>query len=149
MTTSTFVIHHDKCDPSKWTVREWLTLADYIKTGSLAYAARLSRSGMQLVLDERHAPKGGELECVGWRACDDFVILDTLLDADMTFGEVMEVQEVYLGPRRYAANYFVGDDCGTCEEYETFDTEDEAEKFIAGLKNTSPIPTHQENKTDN
>ena len=57
-TTSTFIIHHDRCKPGDWTANDVLLLDRYVRTGDLAAAAALSRRGMQLVMDERHEPTG-------------------------------------------------------------------------------------------
>lgn len=147
-TTSTFTIHHDRCDPSKWTVREWGLLADYVRTGSLSAAAGLSRAGMQLVLDERHAAVGGEAEHIGWLlgtsgAVEFDVPAESIEDLDPEHGEVTEVVPIYRGKTRYAVAYGIGDGEGNFEgtEVEVSDTAEDAERFAKSMQEpaaTSP-----------
>lgn len=132
--TITMTVHRDRCDPSKWTVREWKLLADFVREGSLAHAASLSRLGLQLVLDDRHAPTGGKLEHVGWADAPDNIAANELDELDLEHAEPCEVYRVYRGPTEYAVQYAVGDGDVT-EGYETefFDTLDAAKKFASGL----------------
>lgn len=140
-TTSTFTIHHDRCDPSKWTVREWSLLAEFVKTGSLQAAAGLSRLGMQLALDGRHASVGGTVEHIGWMRGKggDFesdAPADSIGELEINDLEVTEVVPIYRGPTRYAVGYGIGDDEGHYDgqEIEVCDTFDAAEKFAKSIR---------------
>ena len=64
---TTMIFHHERCDPSKWTVSDWQLMAEYMRTGSLQAAAAMSRKmGVQVVLDDRHAQLTGvDLEAAG------------------------------------------------------------------------------------
>lgn len=131
--TSTFTIHHDVCDMSKWTLGDFQLLVEFMRTRSLSTAAALSRRGVQLVLSENHEPKGGTLERIGIAHegnLSEFVDFVSELD-DLEDNEVSPVVAVYRGPTRFAVAYGIGDDEGNYEgtEYEIFDTEDEARKF--------------------
>ena len=147
-TTSTFTIHHDRCDPSKWTVREWGLLARYVATGELSAAAALSRLGFQLVLDERHAPVGGEAEHLGWLlgrngGVEHDAPAETILDLDPEDCAVTEVVPIYRGKTRYAVSFGVGDGEGNYDgtEIEVFKTADEAERFAKSLDATLSTDT--------
>jgi hypothetical protein len=140
-TTSTFTIHHDRCDPSKWTVREWGLLADFVRTGSLSAAAGLSRAGMQLVLDERHAAVGGEAEHIGWLLgsngdIEHDVPVETIEDLYLEYGEVSEVVPIYRGKTRYAVAYRIGDGEGNFDgtEVKVSDTAEDAERFAKSMR---------------
>jgi len=138
--TSTFVIHHDRCDPSKWTIAQWKLLADFIKHGSLQYAAGLARHGMQLKLDDRLQVSGGEIEHVGWAfgRKGDFEIdtfgesLNDIVQDDL---DVSEVVPIYRGQTQWAVSFAIGDEEGFVEghEVETFDNAADAEKFVASI----------------
>lgn len=130
--TSTFTLHHDRCDPSKWTVTEWKLLADFCRTGELSYAASLSRLGLQLVLSDKHEATGGAVEPCGYLS--DGEVVESLHDLDLDHSEVAEVVPIYRGHTRYAVPYGVGDDHDWWTEIDTFDTAAEAEKFAAALK---------------
>lgn len=139
--TSTFVIHHDTCDPSKWTITEWKLLADFIKHGSLIYAAGLARRGMQLKLDDRLETTGGDVEHVGWARGNkgdfDFdTFNDDLREVAEDDLEVVEVVPIYRGPTTYAVTYATGDEEGFIDGYEneTFSNPDDAEKFVNDLR---------------
>jgi hypothetical protein len=129
--TSTFTIFHDRCDPSRWTIGDFKALADFARTGELAYAARLSRLGMQLVLSDHHEATGGTIEEIGWSEPKDNSIgdLDELVDDDLV---MVEVTRIYRGPSEFAVRIGVGDEDGEREgsEYEVFKTEHEAQEFI-------------------
>lgn len=140
--TSTFTIHHDRCDPSKWTPADVLLLADFIRTGDMMYAAALARRGMQLILSELHVPKGGELEEVGWSAPDashdkTWSDLDDLV-ADLDDGRgPVEICRIYRGQPEFAVRIAIGDeDEGYVEghEIELKPTLEEARAFIAALE---------------
>lgn len=132
--TSTFTIHHDRCDPRKWTPDNVLLLARFLEFGDLTVAASLSRLGVQLVMSEHHVPKGGTLEQVGFMTpdCDDLVVddLGELVDGDYT-----PVVRVYRGPVEYAIGIPIGDNDGCVEgyEYETKATEEEAEAYVKSM----------------
>lgn len=140
-TTSTFTIHHDRCDPSKWTVADWKALADYVRTGSLSHAAHLSRIGMQLALDGRHEAVGGTVEHMGWLLAGPSgePFLDapaaTIDDLGVDDFAVCDVVAIYRGPVQYAVRYGIGDDDGNCEGYEVdvFDEPAKAEAFLKSL----------------
>lgn len=135
--TSTFTIHHDRCDPSKWTPRDVMMLAEFISRGSMQHAASLARLGMQLVTSEHHIPAGGELEHIGAAkpGVDDLPMeLDDLVLED---GEdVVAFVQVYRGPVQYAATFAIGDAEGNVEghEIEVFKTESEARDFLESLR---------------
>lgn len=138
-TTSTFTLDHERCDPSKWTVREWKLLADYMRTGELSYAAGLARLGFQLVLSDKHEATGGSLEPIGWARVetngdlDRDEIADDLADLDIEY-EVTDVCRIYRGLTVYAVPYDVGDESHVDMEIDVFDTLAAAEKFDAALK---------------
>lgn len=134
-TTSTFIIHHDRCKPGDWTANDVLLLDRYVRTGDLAAAAALSRRGMQLVMDERHEPTGGTLERIGVAypdALNDFAECVSELDPD---DDVFEVVGIYRGPVEHIVRFGVDDGCGEFGgyEYETFETSDQAAKFHADM----------------
>lgn len=132
--TITMTLHHDKCVPSEWTVREWKLFADFVRDGDLATAARLSRIGLQLVLDDRHQPTGGKLEHAGWSDDSDGVAASELDDLDLDHAEPCEVYRVYRGPTEYAVQYAVGDgDTTDGFETEVFATLGEAKVFARSL----------------
>jgi hypothetical protein len=142
--TSTFTIHHDRCDPSKWTLAQWSLLQDFIKEPILQRAARLSSLGVQLVLSEHHEPKGGSLESFGWADEREMPhpdsISDDLTDICQDEMEVTPVVEVYRGPTKYAVRFAIDDGNGEFGgyEFEIKDTEAEAEAFLASLQETEP-----------
>lgn len=135
--TSTFTVHHDRCDPGKWTAGDVLTFAKFVKTGNLQHAAALSRLGVQLVLSEHHVPKGGVLEEIGWSAPDvtggDGISDDLTEIADDL--DVTPVVRVYRGPIEYAVKFGIDDGHGEFGgyEYEVKPTEAEANEFLASL----------------
>lgn len=119
--TSTFILHHDRCDPSKWTVSEWSALVNFVRTGSLAYAAQLSRAGLQLKLDDRHVETGGTAEHIGFSpvANNDVqpdYIAETVEDIVDDFLEPTEIAAIYRGPTQYAVRYGIGDEDGSATE---------------------------------
>ena len=133
--TITLTLHRDKCDPGKWTVAEWKLFADFVKDGSLQRAASLARLGLQVRLDDRHTPTGGELEHTGWARPDDLSeVADDLTDLDMEHGEVSEVCRIYRGPTVYVVPYAVGQD-NEVEgyEHELFDRIGEAERYAKSM----------------
>lgn len=138
-TTSTFTIHHDRCDPSKWTISEWKALADFIRTGELSLAARLSRAGMQLLRSDHHEMSGGDVEHIGWATPDALGEVAYSLD-ELDIDDVTAVCAIYRGPTQYAVTYGVGDPDGNYEgsEHETFDTEAEAVRFLKSLTVVDP-----------
>lgn len=127
--TSTFTVHHDQCDPGKWTAKDVLAFADFVRTGDMRYAAALARLGVQLVLSEHHVPKGGQLEEVGWAlpGASDYYDLEDVADDDVT-----EVCRIYRGPVEYVAKLGIGNEEGDLEgyEYEVKPTLAEAQKFF-------------------
>lgn len=130
--TATFIVHFDRCDPSKWRPADVLQLADYIRTGSLSHAAALSRLGVQLVLDERHEPKGGVLERIGVAEPDSLNEFAETIDELDIDEDVFEIVPIYRGPVEYVARLGTGDDEGNFEgyEYDTFETEAEAQALV-------------------
>lgn len=140
--TSTFTIHHDRCDPSKWSLAQWQLLQDFIREPRLQRAAALSRLGIQLVLSEHHEPKGGALESFGWADEREMPHPDSISDDldDITQGDdITPIVEVYRGPTKYAVRFAVGDGDGEFAgyEHEIKDTEAEAEEFLASLTETA------------
>lgn len=133
--TSTFTIHHDRCDPSKWTARDFVILGDFVRTGNLQYAAHLSRLGMQLVLSELHVAKGGEVEEIGWADPDCLNGFADTLDEVVDDDGVVPVVRIYRGPVEYAVRYGIGDGEGNFEGYEhkVLATEADAERFAASM----------------
>lgn len=133
--TSTFTIHHDRCDPSKWTPNDILALAKFIQTGDMSYAAHLSRRGMQLVLSEHHEPKGGSLQEVGFAEPE---IPDGVTDdlQDLCDDDITQIVRVYSGPIEYAVQFAIGDEEGNVEghEIEIFNTEAEAQAFVNSMR---------------
>lgn len=134
--TSTFTIHHDRCNPASWTADDVLAFDRFVRYGGLQHAARLSKLGVQLVLSEHHAPKGGELELVGHATpCDLGTATDNLADID-DGEDIQEIVPVYRGQTVYAARYTIGDGQGNVEgtEYEIKPTEADARAFLDGFK---------------
>jgi hypothetical protein len=141
--TSTFTIHHDRCDPSKWTLAQWQLLRDFIKEPSLDRGAAISRLGIQLVLSEHHEPKGGELESFGWADERGMPRPDSVSEdlEDITQGDdITPVVQVYRGPTKYAVRFPIGDGDGELAgyEHEIKDTEAEAQAFLASLYEPEP-----------
>lgn len=140
-TASTFVIDHEACDMSKWTLKDWALLAEYVETGSLAAAAGLARRGMKLVRDDRHEATGGVVEQIGWLegsggSVVNDAIADVIDDLDPDAHEVVEVVPIYRGQTCYAVKYFVGNEAGDVDgsEIDTFETEEEAKRFAVSLQ---------------
>lgn len=133
--TSTFTIHHDRCDPASWTAHDILTFAKFVSGGSLQHAARLSSLGMQLVLSEHHQPKGGSLEEMGFAPVDDIAEPTDNL-ADFIEDDITPVVRIYRGPIEYVVQYAIGDGDGHFDghEYEIKTSEADARAFLAGLK---------------
>lgn len=113
--TSTFTVHHDRCDPNKWTASDIIAFAEFVKYGSMQHAARLARLGVQLVLSEHHVPKGGHLESIGWTepGANEIYDLEDLAEDDVT-----GLCRVYRGPLEYVAKLGVGDGEGNFDGYE-------------------------------
>jgi hypothetical protein len=139
--TSTFVLHHDRCKPAEWTLAAWFALAKYVETGDLAYAAVLSRHGLQLVASEKHEPVGGTLEHLGYVTEGEVRGLAAELD-EVCEDDVTAVIPIYRGPTKYAASWLIGDDEGNVEgrEYEIKDTEAEATAYIESIPTAAPEP---------
>lgn len=135
--TSTFTIHHDRCDPNKWTAHDIIAFAKFVGTGDLRYAARMSRLGMQLVLSEHHVPKGGQIEEIGFAAPDAVSngVTDDLSEIadDM---EITPVVRIYRGPVEFAVKFGVDDGHGEFGgyEHEIKPTEAEAKAFLDSLQ---------------
>lgn len=134
--TSTFTIHHDRCKPETWTAGDILKFAEFVRTGNLQAAACLSRLGVQLVLSEHHAPKGGELQEIGFMTpeCDDLINEDLgelIPDPD----DISQVVRMYRGPVEYAIAIPMGDGEGNfeCYEYELKATEEEAQAYLKSV----------------
>jgi hypothetical protein len=140
--TSTFTVHHDRCDPSKWTPSDVLTFAKFVKYGSLQDAAALSRLGVQLVLSEHHVPKGGTLEEIGWSDPKVEAGITEDLDEIADDDEITEIVRVYRGPVEYAVRFAVGNEHGDVEghEHEIKATRQQAEAFLDGLYQNTPEP---------
>lgn len=142
--TSTFTIHHDRCDPSKWTLAQWRLLQEFIAEPLLQRAAALSRLGIQLVLSEHHQPAGGTLEEFGFANERDLPCLDNATDElnELFEGgdDVVAIVPIYRGPTKYAVRYGVDDGHGEFGgyEFEIRDTQAEAEKFQQSLTETEP-----------
>lgn len=140
--TSTFTVHHDRCNPGKWTASDVLAFAKFVQYGDLRHAGHLSRLGMQLVLSEHHTPKGGELEQVGW--CAEDAIADgptedlTEIADDL---EITPVVRIYRGPVEYAVKFGIDDGHGEFGgyEHEVKTTEAEAEAFLKALMEVAPL----------
>lgn len=128
--TSTFSIHHDRCEPEKWTATDLLAFAQFVKTGNLACAARLARLGVQLVRSQHHEPKGGHLEHIGF--CDLHGDYASPLDEVAGDEDVTPVMPLYRGPVEYAVRIPIGDEDGYVEgyEYEVKQTEVEAHAYF-------------------
>ncbi|MBV5269001.1 MAG: hypothetical protein JZU55_02620 [Afipia sp.] len=129
--TSTFTIHHDRCDPSKWTVAEWSLLAKFMKYRALQDAAALSRLGMQLALSDHHVPTGGTLEEVGFSEPKTFEFTEDMSEIH-DGSEITEIRRVYLGPVEYAVAIPMDDGDGNFEgyEFEFKDSEAEAQEYV-------------------
>lgn len=115
--TSTFTMHHDRCDPSKWTASDFVLLGRFAKHASLQDAAALSRLGLQLVLSDHHEPTGGTLEQVGFSEPQSFEFTEEMSELH-DGSEITEVRRVYLGPIEYAVAVPMGDGDGNFEGYE-------------------------------
>jgi hypothetical protein len=140
--TSTFTIHHDRCDPGEWTLAQWKLFQDFIKEPLLRRAAALSKLGIQLVLSEQHEPLGGCLESFGWTDDRGMPHPDGISDdlSDIADDEITPVVQLYRGPTQYAVRYPVGDGDGEFGgyEFEIMETEAEAEKFLESLFQSEP-----------
>jgi hypothetical protein len=136
--TSTFTIHHDRCDPGKWTLAQWQLLQDFIREPLLQRAAALSKLGIQMVLSEHHEPKGGSLESFGWVDEREMPHPDTISDdlEDISQGDdITPIVEVYRGPTRYAVRFAIDDGHGEFggHEFEIKETEAEAQAFLKSI----------------
>jgi hypothetical protein len=136
--TSTFTIHHDRCDPGKWTVTEWKLLADFVKYKDRRYAAGLSKLGMQLVISDHHVPTGGTLEHAGFAQPSETEFSDDL--ADIAGDEdITPIVQIYRGPVQYAVRYGTGDGEGNFEgwEYEVKASQAEADEYLKSIEESS------------
>lgn len=135
--TSTFTIHHDRCDPSKWTPSDVLAFSDFVRSGSMQHAARLARLGVQLILSEHHTPKGGTLEEIGW--CEPTTLSEIYELEDVAEDDVTELCRLYRGPVEYVAKLSIGDEDGNFEgyEYEIKPTLEQAQALFA--EETNPL----------
>lgn len=131
--TSTFVIHHDRCFPDRWTASTLIQFAKFIETGDMRYAAGLSMLGLQLVASEHHVPKGGTMQEVGyvkptWAACEATDDLSEVRDGS---DDVFRMRRVYVGPEEFVVPIPIGGADGYVEdwEYKHFDNPGEAEKY--------------------
>lgn len=136
--TSTFTVHHDRCDPGKWTAHDVIAFADFIRTGDLRHAARLSRLGVQLVMSEHHTPLGGTLQRVGWATeSDTAAVYEEVSEAIEMAGdnEVTPLHPMYRGPAEYVIKIGIGDGDGNFEgyEYDFKPTEAEANELAKSL----------------
>lgn len=136
--TSTFIIDHDVCDPSKWTPFDVLSLGTFIKTGELSWQTRLAGLGITLVASENLTPLGGTLQQVGWTGPKGPIGDDVYDDlADVTDGDgVFEVVPVYRVPSQWCVPISIGDDDGFVDSYvhELFPTKAEADKYAADMR---------------
>lgn len=140
--TSTITIHHDRCDPSKWTIGDWQTLALFVKHAGLQQAAMLSKLGMQLVLSEHHEPVGGTIEHMGYGEEDQMpspMITDDISEIADDL-DITPIVPIYRGPTKYAVKFGTADCAGEFDgyEHEIFDSQAGAEKFLASLLETEP-----------
>jgi hypothetical protein len=139
--TSTFVVHHDRCDPASWTPDNVLALSRFITSGGdIRYAAALSRLGVQLVTSEEYVPKGGDMAQVGWSLSEwqkdgagEYVEIVEDLDID---ADVTPVLPIYAGPLKYAVQMPIGNLDGEFEGYEIEikESEQEAEALAASFR---------------
>jgi hypothetical protein len=137
--TSTFIIHHDRCDPSKWTPGDVLTLAKFVRDGDLRHAAILAGLGVQLVTSEYHMPVGGTLMQIGWSQVVGGGVVDGLPEdlMDVLDGEdIAEIAPIYRGPSVYGVAIPMGDADGNYEgsEYETVPTLEAARAYLVPEK---------------
>lgn len=142
--TSTFIIHHDSCEPAKWTPADVLTLASFVKTGNLGHAATLAKLGFQLVASEHLMPVGGTLQELGWSTEgndteDVFECISELMHVEDNDG-VLPVMRVYRGPTEYAVAIPIGDDEGNFEghECEILPTEAKARAYLVPEEVATP-----------
>jgi hypothetical protein len=140
--TSTITIHHDRCEPSKWTISDWQTLASFVKHANLQQAAALSKLGMQLVLSEHHEPVGGALEHVGYGEEDQLpspMITDDLAEIADDL-DITAVVPIYRGPTQYAVKFGTATHEGEFDgyEHELFSSLAEAQDFLKSLMETEP-----------
>jgi hypothetical protein len=145
--TSTFVIDHEKCDPTNWTARDLIEFESFVKFGGAARAGRLTRLGIKIVTSEHHEPLGGTLEALGYSKPlspgDDVQLEDgprEICDAAGTDpAGVTAVVKIYQGPVQYAVGIPIGDEDGVLEgyEFEFKDTEAEAAEFARSMRETA------------
>lgn len=138
--TSTFIIHHDRCDPRKWTAADIIAFANFVETGSIIAAAALARRGMQMVTSEHLVPAGGTLEPIGWCQPDEFPDCASELSEIASDDDVTPVCRLYRGPVEYCARFAIGDSCGNFDgwEYEIKPSREEAEAYFAEEKDREP-----------
>ncbi len=133
--TSTFTLHHDRCNPAKWGLSEWQALAHFAEHADLQSAACLSRAGLQLVLSDHHAPTGGTLEHIGWAEPRDQIDgVGELMDLIETEAAT-PICAIYRGPTQYGVEFGISHDGVECDdtEFEVFDIEEDAVKFMNDL----------------
>ena len=136
--TSTFTIHHDRCDPETWTAKDIMAFADFIRTGNMEYATRLGALGVDLVVSEHHVPKGGELEPVGWSSPEIDGVYTEIDEAVEACGDkdVTVLNPIYMGKIEYVAKIAFADGPEgdfSHYEYERFPTQTDAVKRIGEL----------------
>ena len=142
--TSTFTLHHDRCNPTKWGLSEWQALAHFAAHADLQSAACLSRAGLQLALSDRHAATGGTIEHIGWADLREQI--DSICEMmDLIEPEgATPICAIYRGPTQYGVKFGISHDGVECDdtEFEVFDTEEDAVKFLKDL------PSANENKDE-
>jgi hypothetical protein len=143
--TSTFIIDHTRCNPGAWTPTDVLALRDFVATGNLQYAAKLSKLGMVLVTSEDHEPAGGTLEHIGYAVeAEPLATYDDISEAVDFAGddEITALYPIYRGHIRYAVAIRMGDEDGNYDgtEYELKPTLEEAKAYHASAYSDEPVP---------
>lgn len=135
--TSTFVLHHDRCDPSTWTIETWRALANFAKHADLPTAAALARKGLVLVRSDEFVPTGGTLQQVGFvDPKNPNEIEEDVGDVQSTGGDnLFQVQRAYLGPVEWVVPVAIGDGDGNFEGWEFVlkPTEADARAYLDGV----------------
>jgi hypothetical protein len=137
--TSTFTLHHDRCNPAKWGLSEWQAFAHFAAHADLQSAACLSRAGLQLALSDHHAATGGTIEHIGWaeprEQIDGVCEMTDLIEPE----EATPICAIYRGPTMYGVAYGYSHDGVECDgtEFEVFETEEAAIKFLNGLPSSA------------
>lgn len=138
---SMFVMQHEQCDPSKWTISDFAALAEFAKTGDLRYATTLAKRGLKFVGADVLDHPDGTLQDIGWATENDLKEgtfapdLDTAFEFNDDDEAPLALCRIYRSPTVWAVRYLIGDGEGNVDghDYEIRETEQEASKLAQSI----------------